>query len=281
MGKTLPADENRTWEQVKEHYEIEKELASRLRRAPQEERRHMYSSLYDELYRRVTHHPRVTRRHSAEETRKAVVGQMRVLSRFLHKDTVFLEIGPGDCSLALEAAKVVKKVYAVDVSAVAAERPSYPENFELIIFDGCNIPLPPNGVNVAYSNSVMEHLHPDDALEQLQSIYEALAPGGIYVCLTPNRLYGPTDISKYFDKIPSGFHMKEYSTSELSRLFRHVGFRKIRVYAGGRGVYLRAPLAPVRLCEASLGMLPYSLRKAIARTLPFRALIGVRLVGVK
>lgn len=50
-------EQTRTRNQVREHYEIEKELAARLRNASREERRHLYSSLYDDLLRRIPHHP--------------------------------------------------------------------------------------------------------------------------------------------------------------------------------------------------------------------------------
>ncbi len=49
--------EPRSPEQIREHYEIEKELANRLRKASKPERRALYSALYDELYRRVPLHP--------------------------------------------------------------------------------------------------------------------------------------------------------------------------------------------------------------------------------
>ena len=38
--------------QIREHYEVEKELASRLRNAPKEARGTLYRALYDELFRR-------------------------------------------------------------------------------------------------------------------------------------------------------------------------------------------------------------------------------------
>ena len=41
----------RTAAQIRAHYEIEKELASRLRGASKAERRTLYASLYDELFR--------------------------------------------------------------------------------------------------------------------------------------------------------------------------------------------------------------------------------------
>jgi hypothetical protein len=58
----------------------------------------------------------------------------------------------------------------------------------------------------------MEHLHPEDALEQLQKIRRTLARGGVYVCITPNRVNGPHDVSGLFDDEARGLHLREYST---------------------------------------------------------------------
>jgi SAM-dependent methyltransferase len=218
----------------------------------------------------------------ADDSARAVRQQMFFLRRFLHRGATFLEIGPGDCSLSLEVAKFVERVYAVDVSAVATKNPVCPDNLAIIIYDGINIPIEHNTVNISYSNSVMEHLHPDDALAQLHSVYNALAPGGLYICTTPNRLYGPTDISKYFDDTPTGFHLKEYTVTDLSHLMRRAGFSKVRAYAGGRGLfYVPVPSPTVALCEMLLGLLPHAPRRAIAGTPPLRALLGVRLVATK
>lgn len=274
--------ENRTMEQLKEHYEIERELANRLRNASRQERRHCYSSLYDEMYRRVPSHPQLALRSSPAEKRLAVSRQMKFVKPFLGADTIFLEVGSGDCALSLEAAGFVRQVYAVDVSSEVTRgltRP--PINFHLVLSDGSSIPLPPNSVNVAYSNQQVEHLHPDDAFEQLDSIYRTLTPGGTYICITPNRLSGPHDISRYFDEVATGFHLKEYTTSELSSLFRRVGFSRVRAYIGGKGKHIRAPLVPIVLYEAFLERLPRVLRKAFVRILPLRLPLGIRLVGVK
>ena len=61
-------------------------------------------------------------------------------------------------------------------------------NFELIISDGISIPVPAGSIDFAYSNQLMEHLHPDDAESQLENVFTALRPGGAYLCITPNRL---------------------------------------------------------------------------------------------
>ena len=126
----------------------------------------------------------------------------------------------------------------------------------------------------------MEHLHPDDACEQLENIYHALVPGGVYVCITPNRLTGPHNISKHFDEAANGFHLKEYTILELSNIFRKAGFSRVRVYIGAKRKYI-IPVCPIVLCEILLNKLPFVLRKNIARSRPFRALLGTYLVGMK
>jgi SAM-dependent methyltransferase len=281
MKQKLQKGEQRSLDQIREHYEIEKELANRLRFASKEERQDLYSSLYDELFRRVPFHPMLTRKKSPLDTKQAVSSQMKFLRPFLNKDITFLEIGPGDCALSFELTRVVKQVYAVDVSDEITKTAKTPNNFHLILSDGCGVPVPPNSVNVAYSNQLMEHLHPDDALEQLHHIYNALAPGGLYICITPNRLYGPADVSKYFDVIATGFHLKEYTTCELSNLFKQAGFSRVRAYLGARGKYASLPVFTIALWERLLDNLPYALQKSIARTLPMRVLLGIGLVGVK
>jgi SAM-dependent methyltransferase len=267
--------------QIREHYEIEKELASKLRVASKEERRTLYREVYDELFRRVPYHSQLTQKASPDEKRRAVAAQMKFLKRFMRSEDVFVEVGPGDCALALEAARHVKQVYAIDVSDEITKAAAFPENFKLILSDGCAIPVPPGSVQLVYSNQLMEHLHPDDAFEQLGNIHRALASGGIYVCITPNRLTGPHDISKFFDSAATGFHLKEYTIGEMKALFRKAGFSKVRTYIGAKGLFLRFPVLPLVLCEKILELTPAAFRKKIATSAPFRALLNGRFVGVK
>jgi SAM-dependent methyltransferase len=272
-----PKDQHRTVAQLKEHYEIEKELATRLRESSREERSSLYASLYNELFQRVPHHPQLTQKSSLEDAVKVVSHQLRFLRRFLERNGVFVEIGAGDCALSFAVAHLVKKVYAVEVSQEISKSLTCPKNFELLLFDGCTIPLPANSVNIVYSHQLMEHLHPDDALEQLENIYRILMSRGMYICITPNRLSGPHDISEYFDVVASGFHLKEYTNTELSNLFKQVGFSKVRTYVGAREIYTRFPLFLLRLLESLLERFPHFLSKPIARL----SLLNIRLVGTK
>jgi SAM-dependent methyltransferase len=281
MAQKTAKGENRTIEQLREHYEIERELATRLRNAPRQERRYLYSSLYDELYKLVPLHPQITQKSFPQGTNPVVSIQMKFIKPFLGKDIKFLEVGPGDCALSFEAARFVNQVYAVDVSEEITKSLAQPQNFHLILSDGTSIPLPPTSINVAYSFQLMEHLHPEDAFEQLDNIFRTLVPGGVYICITPNRLSGPWDISRYFDEVATGFHLKEYTTFELSSLFKKVGFSQVKIYVGARGKYINLPAFPILICETILNSLPYTIRKPIARFLPIRLLLGISLVGIK
>ena len=278
LGPT--SSEKRTPNQLREHYEIERKLANKLLNASKEERGLLYSTLYDELYRRVPNHPQLTRKES-NLSYVSACRKMVLLRRFITSDSKFLEIGPGDCILSFEVAKHVKKVYAIDVSEEITRTKKSPQNFELIISDGCDIPVPENSIDMAYSNNLMEHLHPEDAFAQLRNIYKALTDGGKYLCITPNCLSGPHDISRYFSNKATGFHLKEYTVTELSQLFQRVGFRQLHTYIGGDAILIRFPMFSVEMCEKTIGLLPFLLRKRVSRMLPFRVLLGITILALK
>jgi len=271
----------RTADQIRQHYDIEKELASRLRNAPRGERRHLYTEVYDELFRRVPLHPQLQQKASPEDRRRVVQRKMRLLGRYIEPGVRFMELGPGDCALAVHVAATAARVAAVDVSPGITAGLESPPNFELFISDGASVPVPPGSVDVAFSDQLMEHLHPDDAREQLQGVFAALAPGGAYVCITPNRLAGPHDVSQYFDAEATGLHLQEYTIAALVGLFRAVGFRDFHLYAGGKGWYVRFPLGMALAKEWLLARLPRPMQHRLGRFLPMRALLGINLVGFK
>lgn len=276
--------DDRSSEALYEHYRIERELADRLRDASRAERQSLYGQVYDELFQRVPAHPMLRAKESGSALLKRqhdVGHQISFLRRFIRRQTVFAEVGAGDCALAFRMADFSRQVYAIDVSEQIVTDVRLPGNFKLILSGGCNIPLPDGSIDVAFSDQLMEHLHPDDAQEQLQNIYRSLAPNGIYVCVTPNRLYGPRDISGYFEDVASGFHLREYSARELRQLMLAVGFRKVRFYAGARGWYVRCPFALIALVEAALERLPIRLRRRVADIAPMRALLGLRVAAIK
>jgi len=281
MRIKIPKAEKRTLEQIKQHYEIEKELAAKLHFASKEERKNLYISLYDELFKRIPLHPQNVRKQSPEETSYFANNQMKLLKHFLKKDDIFLEIGPGDCTLSILVSEKVQKVYAVDVSKEITKNNQLPKNFQLIIYDGIEIPLPDESITIAYSSHLIEHLHPEDFLNHLRNIYRLLKPEGKYLVITPNRLNGPHDISRYFDEIATCFHLKEYTFKELYEIFHKESFLKVNAYIGGKGLYL--PLNPYFIIyfEKLLNILPISLRKAISNSIIGRAMLNIHIIGIK
>src|SRR5262245_37662843 len=220
---SIPYPPLRSLERLRHHYEIERKLAARLQAAPRELRLNMLTGLYEELFREVPDHPRMVCKQTPEESRANVEAQMQFMGRFLRPHATLLEIGPGDCAFSFAAARRVRQVHAVDVDAVLSRNAEAPANFRLFLSDGVSVPVPAGSADVAYSNQLMEHLHPDDAREQLANIFAALVPGGLYVCITPNRLDGPHDISRWFSDEATAFHLKEYTVTELERIFRAAG----------------------------------------------------------
>jgi SAM-dependent methyltransferase len=277
----MKKEESRSLEQLREQYEIEKKLAETLRRARKEERRRVYREVYNKLFHLVPHHPQLTRRVEVDQKEKHVISQMRILQHFLGPTVTFLEIGAGDCSLSLEVSKFVKKVFAVEISETLGGNVGQTKNFEMIITDGTRIPLPQNSVDVVYSNQLIEHLHPEDVLEHIQDVHRVLVSGGVYICVTPNRLNGPHDISKYFDNIATGLHLKEYTNTGLESIFKRTNFRKVKTVYLVKGIFLLVPSYYSRLVEQGLTNLPLSLMKRIARLPIFKVLLGIKLLAIK
>ncbi|MDF1797999.1 MAG: methyltransferase domain-containing protein [Planctomycetota bacterium] len=271
-------------ERLRQHYDIEKHLAARLMGASSEERRELYSSLYDELYRRVPWHPQLTRKVAPEERARMVAHQLDVARPWIRPGATYLELGPGDCAFAFLAARTVGptgRAIGVDVSAEVTRRDDQPENFELVLSDGSSVPVPEGSVDVAYSNQLMEHLHPEDAERQLQAVFRALTPGGAYLCTTPNRLSGPHDVSRAFSDTAEGLHLQEYTTGELAAVFHAVGFTRLQCRIGLKGRFLTVGTWLPRLVEALLGSLPGGLRRSLARSRLVEGIINVRLIGHK
>ena len=132
---------------------------------------------------------------------------------------------------------------------------------------------------MAFSNQLMEHLHPDDALEQLTQIIAALAPGGRYLCVTPNRLNGPHDVSRGFDTTATGLHLHEYTVRELAGIMKKAGFRRVQAYFTSG--HLCISTAPAIALEGALACLPRSLQWTLASTRPLSKALGIKLIATK
>lgn len=251
---------------IQHHYEVERALADRLRGATGGERRRLYATLYDELFEHVPDHPQLSGGYASD--RRYVQNQVRLLSRFLQPSDTFLEIGAGDCRLSLALAAHTRYSHAMDVTDSAVHLGTAPKNFRFLLSDGVSVPLETASVDVAYSNQLLEHLHPDDAGQQLDEVSRILTSTGLYICVTPNAVTGPHDVSRYFDEVPRGFHMHEYRCTEISALFLSCGFKRVSFLLSKGGWHFgTVPLRVAMFLEALVSTWPTAMRKSRAAAL--------------
>ncbi len=269
---------HRSGEQLREHYAIERELADRLRdAATSEERRRLYAVVYQERSERIPHHPLVTRARNTPATEAAAGPHARLIRSFVGPDDVFCEVGAGDGAVARAVAPHVRRAIALDVTAALAAPDDPSIGYEFRVFDGFDLGMS-GAVDFAYANDVAEHLHSDDFLDHARAVLAALVGGGRYLCVTPNRLSGPHDISGLFTVEPTGFHLREYTATELADALKTAGFGRIQIVlsVGGRRLGPLLPVWPVSMLEAVLELVPRRLRLRPARGLAAAKVIATR-----
>jgi SAM-dependent methyltransferase len=276
----------RSQARVEYHFDVERQLAKRLKAAGRAERRSLYTSVYDELFARVVDHPQFLAILDPLQRNRRIGRQVGYLRSLMGKAGDFVEIGPGDCALAIEMCSHSASVAAVDVSNTITRRSNLPGNFSLVISDGSSIPLGDRTADLVYSDQLMEHLHPEDALTQLQDVHRVLRAGGRYFMITPNAALGPHDVTKYFDyDTPLGLHLKEYSYRELDTLLCTAGFGRRYALIGAAGRYVRVPISWMKWPERLLGLLPRRTRRALIRNKVARPclnlLLGARVLAIK
>jgi SAM-dependent methyltransferase len=230
-----------TEDQIYQIYETEIKHSNRLRISDTKKRKLLYEKVYEDYYSELPFHPAFKVKNNFEIQKNRLDFQLNKLIPIVNKNQVFVEVGAGDCALSKQLSSYVGKIYALEISQTyAMQENELPSNMEIVIFDGFNFPFEANSIDFVYSNQLIEHLHPDDAIEQLRSIFNCLKKGGRHMIITPNRLLGPGDISGHFGDEPIGFHLKEYTDLELRSILKSVGFKKFKFQTiiKGKSIYI-------------------------------------------
>ncbi|MCF6311078.1 MAG: methyltransferase domain-containing protein [Verrucomicrobiales bacterium] len=258
--------QSRSPERLRHHYDVERELAAKMRLSSREERTELFKTLYTELYEQIPDHPRFTRRDTPAQSKANVEKQFLLISPHLKPAMTFLEMAPGDCRLALEASKHCANVIGVDISNQSDPEETFPDNFKLIVYDGYLLDaVPDNSIDIIFSYQFLEHLHPDDVPLHFDLASRLLKPGGIYILDTPHKFSGPHDISRYFGGQLDCFHFQEWTIHGLKKnLYQH-GFDKAWVYRFGHVHKSRAFNLATSIIESLTRILPRPLRKYISR----------------
>lgn len=278
----IPTNWNLTEEQLWSIFQVEKNQAKVLKNEPNKEiRKQLYSNVYETYFEKLPYHPQFKIKNDPITKNARLEFQLNQIKPFLTKQTDFTEIGAGDCSLTIEASKYCNSTCALEVSDEIVKNISFPKNSQCLIFDGFNFPFENDSIDLAYSNQLMEHLHPEDAIDQVQEICRILRKGGKYICITPNGINGPHDISRFYGNDLVGFHLKEYLPSELKKLFIGAGFKRVRAYmmVKKRPIYISIRL--IRLIEIVLYFFPTKTRKKLCHFSILKRINNTIIIAIK
>jgi SAM-dependent methyltransferase len=272
---------NLSQEQLEQIFQLEIKLSDELRYATKEGRKMLYIECYERYFNALPFHPQLLIKNNPESIKLKTDFQMKIIEKFINKATVFLEIGAGDCALSERVSNEVSKVFALDASKHITQNTDFPDNLEIIIADCTELPFIENSIDLAYSNQLVEHLHPEDFEEHLTSVYKVLKPNGKYICITPNRITGPNDISRFFTNKNVGFHLQEYTNIEIRKLLIKQGYSKVSFFFFFRGKWKKMPYVFIKTTEKFLLLFKGKLRKKIAGFRLFRILLEINPVATK
>ena len=267
-----------------ERFRLERRLADRLRHATADERSRLYAEVYGEYAAQIG-------AAAAEDTASADL-QLRLLEPWLEATTRFIEVGAGSGAVARQVARRVAHATAIEAVIPSLESlgeeptevrpPEVPGTLQWMTNEQANRAIKPDLADLVFSCHVLEHLHPDDLNGHLEQVRGWLKPGGVYVMVTPNRLHGPHDISGYFEDQPTGFHLREYSHSDLADALQQAQFGSVTALdptGGKRSLFM------VRQAERLLDVAGFRLRRwlfeatAVAQNAPLRPLEQVVLAA--
>lgn len=260
----IPKTWNLTEEQLWKIFEVERSKALVLKNEQNRKiRKTLYGTVYEEYFEKLPFHPQFKIKNDSILKNARLEFQLNQIRPFFTRKTNFVEIGAGDCSLTIEASKFCNSTCALEVSDEIVKNISFPKNAQCLIFDGFSFPFESDSVDLAYSNQLMEHLHPEDAIEQVKDIYRILKKGGKYICITPNGINGPHDISRFYGNDLVGFHLKEYLPSELKKLFIANGFKRVRAYIIVKNKIFYLSIRLIRIVEIMLLFFPKKMRNKL------------------
>lgn len=264
-------------EQARHHIELEVELTQRLLDSTPATRWQTFERCYEQLYEELP-------------WLKSTGGggyDPDLWTRLLGRPGLRVyEVGSGAGGLASALAAAGYEVTATDVSPNRGAREA-DAGPTWAVTDGVHLDqfAEPGQFDAVISDQVIEHLHPDDALDHFASARRLLKPGGRYIFRTPHRLSGPHDVSAIFGyTAPVGMHLREYTNRELSAVARQAGFKRLRSVMWAPRIYRkpitsRAHLIAMGIAEEVLQRVPDRWRRRVVALLRGPLRLDVMLIG--
>jgi len=211
-------------------------------------------ALYGEVYPKV--HAIYGQRPADPDAPNPKDPFVRLFARELKGKSV-LEVGCGAGAFLLSVARQLDASDRGELVGLDVSEASFPSHPSVRFVAGDVIEFRPEQLgredfDLVYSDNVLEHLAPQDRDAHFDSIERVLRPGGRLILLLPNRLFGPTDVTRvldcsYSNRVPSqGTHLTESTYSELVPYLRRRGYTKLRTVLPVPGLKDRLPFRHLR-----------------------------------
>ncbi len=206
-------------------FEVEREFHSRILKEPD---RKLRKRMYNEVYNRV--HP-IYAKSSANDTAKNLKDKIVKLFREELEGKSILDVGCGQGQFLLSVASQLDHKRLVGIDTSISVIPKRETSIEFIKGDIVEFDLNYK-FEVIFSCHVLEHIGPSDLPIHLSSIRNALSEHGEFILIMPNRLFGPSDVTRIIDytytnrTISMGTHLNESTYTEMIPMLAEQGFSK-------------------------------------------------------
>lgn len=247
-----------------EAFEIESNFHDRIIKEQSKEER---IKLYNELYSTV--HPIYQRNNSGNHNNGEVISRKAFLFRKELEGKSILEVGCGQGAFLKTILKSFpsKKLMGLDVSIPKREILAQYPQIDFVAADITEFKIEEK-FDVVYSNHVLEHMATPDLHTHLASIRDALVSSGTLIINMPNRLFGPSDVTRimdfsYTNKMEArGSHFNESTYSDLITLLKSYGFENFKTvfpHTKARHLLKSFRMDPEILCkvEKSKGIMKF------------------------
>ncbi len=222
LAYAIPDSVTITIDQVRQHWDLERELTERLLNSTPENRWATFEDAYTTLYSELSW-LRASNDKPNSELRYREYAHLIGPGPF-----EIYEIGSGSGALLRHLSALGHRCKGTEITR---ERGAGVEGITWGNSDGVHLDEfePPASYDVVISSQVIEHLHPDDLVVHLRAARAILRPGGRYLFDTPNRLFGPFDVSDVFGyETAAGMHLKEYTYSDIRRAAATAGYAEMK-----------------------------------------------------
>lgn len=206
-------------------FELEREYHRKIAgEKDQTVRERLYYELYDKVY---PLYQKTSSRHvDADIQSKAKL--VNLLSKELEGKSI-LDVGCGNGAFLRSVDANLEHGELVGIDISPAILPPAHENIEFVQGNVINFNMD-NRFDIIFSDNVIEHIAVSDLPIHLRSITNAIVRGGALIIITPNRLFGPHDVTRIIDdtstnKIEAlGGHLHETTYTELISMLKDHGF---------------------------------------------------------